>query len=167
MKKVIRWPLRMIGAFLMIRGLIALLADRPEIQSRALQFNKRVLNPMMLRLAGRKCSPYGAIHHMGRRSGRAYTTPVVVEAKGDNFLVALVYGTGTDWYRNIMAAGGCTLTWHGQEYTLVEPELLTLKAAKPMLIPARAFGLQLFGVKQYLRMRRPAEVPEKVAIATS
>jgi len=59
-------------------------------------------------------------------------------------------------------AGRCTRTWNGQEYTLVEPELLDAAAAEPLLVPVRAFTLKLLGVKYYLRMRRLAEVPEKV-----
>jgi hypothetical protein len=65
----------------------------------------------------------------------------------------------------VLAAGRCTLIYNGQDYTLVEPELLDATAAERLLVPARAFGLKLFGVKHYLRMQRLAEVPEKVAPA--
>ncbi len=165
MKKMIRWSFRIVGAFLMIRGVIALLGERQEVRSKALQFNKHVLNPVMLTVAGRKYSPYAILHHVGRRSGQAYATPVVAEAGPESFVIALPYGTGVDWYRNVLAAGRCTLTWNGQDYTLVEPELLDAATAEPLLVPVRAFGLKLLGVKQYLRMRRLAEVPEQVAPA--
>ncbi len=72
----------------------------------------------MLKVAGRKQSPYAIIHHVGRRSGHAYATPVVAELSSDRFVIALPYGTGVDWYRNMLAAGRCTLTWQGQDYTL-------------------------------------------------
>src|SRR5438874_12277111 len=165
MKKMIRWSLRIMGTFLMIRGVIALLGGRQEVLNKALTFNKHVLNPVMLPLAGRKHSPYAIIHHVGRRSGHAYATPVVAELRSDSFVIALVYGTGVDWYHNVLAAGRCVLTWHGQEYTLVEPELLDATTAEPLLVPVRAFALKLCGVKHYLRMRRLAEVPENVAPA--
>lgn len=165
MKKMIRWSLRILGTFLMIRGVIALLGGRQEVLNKVLQFNKQVLNPVMLPLAGRDHSPYAIIHHVGRRSGHAYATPVVPEAGPDSFIIALPYGTGVDWYRNVLAAGRCTLTWHGQEYTLVDPELLDAATAEPLLLPMRAFALKLCGVKYYLRMRCLAAVPEKVAPA--
>jgi deazaflavin-dependent oxidoreductase (nitroreductase family) len=165
MKKMIPWSLRIIGTFLMIRGVIAMLGGRQEVLNKVLKFNKHVLNPVLLPLAGREHSPYAIIHHVGRRSGHTYATPVVAEPGPDSFVIALPYGTGVDWYRNILAAGRCTLTWNGQEYTLVEPELLDAATAEPLLIPVRAFGLKLCGVKHYLRMRRLAEVPEKVAPA--
>jgi deazaflavin-dependent oxidoreductase (nitroreductase family) len=165
MKKMIRWSLRILGTLLMIRGVIALLGGRQEVLNKVLQFNKHMLNPVMLPLAGRKHSPYAIIHHVGRRSGHAYATPVVAEAGPDSFVIALPYGPGVDWYRNVLAAGRCTLTWNGQEYTLVDPELLDAATAEPLLVPARAFGLKLFGVKHYLRMRSLAGVPVQVAPA--
>lgn len=169
MKKMIRWPLRILGTFLMIRSVIALLGGRQEVRNFALKcnltFNKHVLNPVMLKVAGRKQSPYAIIHHVGRRSGHAYATPVVAELSSDRFVIALPYGTGVDWYRNVLAAGRCTLTWQGQDYTLIEPELLDAATAEPLLVPVRAFGLKLLGVKHYVRMRRLAEVPEQVASA--
>jgi deazaflavin-dependent oxidoreductase (nitroreductase family) len=165
MKKMIRWSLRIMGTFLMIRGVIALLGGRQAVLNKTLTVNKHVLNPVMLTVAGRAHSPYAILHHVGRRSGRVYATPVVAELSSGSFVIALPYGTGVDWYRNVLAAGRCTLTWNGQDYTLVEPELLDATTAEPLLVPVRAFGLKVFGVKHYVRMRRLAEVPEKVAPA--
>jgi deazaflavin-dependent oxidoreductase (nitroreductase family) len=167
MKKVIRWPLWIVGTFLIIRGVIALLGGRQAVRNFALTcnltFNKHVLNPVMLTVAGRAQSPYALLHHVGRRSGHAYATPVVAERSADRFVIALLYGPGSDWYRNVLAAGRCTLTWHGQDYLLGEPELLDARAAEPLLVPWRAFGLKLLGVKHYVRMRCLAEVSEQVA----
>ena len=41
------------------------------------QFNKYVLNPVMLLLAGRPHFYAGVIRHVGRRSGKKYATPIV------------------------------------------------------------------------------------------
>jgi len=149
----------------MIRGVIALLGGRQEVQNAVLKFNKHVLNPVMLTVAGRAHCPYAILHHVGRRSGHEYATPVVAEPGPDRFVIALPYGTGVDWYRNIVAAGRCMLTWNRQEYTLVEPELLDAATAEPLLVPARAFLLKLLGVKDYVMMQPLVEVPEKVASA--
>ena len=40
-------------------------------------FNKHLLNPAMLLVAGRKHWYAGVIEHTGRRSGKNYATPVV------------------------------------------------------------------------------------------
>ena len=57
MKKMIRWSLSILGTFLMIRGVIALLGGRQEVLNKVLTFNKHVLNPVMLPFAGREHSP--------------------------------------------------------------------------------------------------------------
>lgn len=75
--------------------------------------------------AGREHSVTAALTHVGRRSGRTYQTPVGAFAYGDGFVVSLSYGSQTDWCRNVMAAGGCTLTWRGQTYQLERPEIIS------------------------------------------
>ena len=35
----------------------------------------KILNPLMVRLASRRFFPMAQIHHIGRRSGKAYVTP--------------------------------------------------------------------------------------------
>lgn len=66
---------------------------------------QRCVNPLVLTFAGRH-GPYGVVRHVGRRSGRQYTTPVAVRMLGDDFIVPLPYSTATDWWRNLAAAGG-------------------------------------------------------------
>ncbi len=39
------------------------------------RFNKAIFNRLILTFAGRHV--YAVVHHVGRRSGHAYTTPVV------------------------------------------------------------------------------------------
>lgn len=52
-------------------------------------FNKHILNPMMLAVAGRRHWYAAALHHTGRRSGRHYTTPVVAQPVPDGFVIPL------------------------------------------------------------------------------
>src|SRR5579864_4989317 len=83
----------------------------------ALRPMTKVLNPLIRRLAGRKHFNQAArLTHLGRRSGRAYVTPVSARPGGGHFWVALTFGTGSDWCRNVVAAGGCSLRWHGRDY---------------------------------------------------
>ena len=73
-------------------------------------FNKHVLNPVMMNLAGRKHWYAAVIRHTGRRSGKSYATPVVADRVADGFILPLPYGTGVDWLRNVLAAGRATVT---------------------------------------------------------
>src|SRR3954452_3417920 len=50
-------------------------------------------------------APFALVRHVGRRSGRAYATPLVVARVAGGFVVELTYGPDVDWYRNITAAG--------------------------------------------------------------
>ncbi|HET6317792.1 MAG TPA: nitroreductase family deazaflavin-dependent oxidoreductase, partial [Chloroflexota bacterium] len=66
----------------------------------------RVFNRLALPLAGTRALPlYGVLVHRGRRSGKTYRTPVVVRPTADGFIIPLPWGEGTDWCRNVRAAG--------------------------------------------------------------
>lgn len=120
-------------------------------------FNKHVLNPAMLRLAGRRHWYAAALRHLGRRSGRAYVTPVVASRTSDGFIVPLPYGTQVDWLRNVLAAGHATIETKGDSYEVVEPEVVGTATAFPRLPSARRYAWRLFGIKRYLRVKIQAE----------
>lgn len=78
-------------------------------------------------LAGKRWFPLWAIvHHRGRRSGTEYATPIaVVPTVSDSvFLIGLPWGPQTNWARNVVAAGGATLTWKGADHPATEPRLI-------------------------------------------
>jgi len=78
----------------------------------------RIIGPIMARLPG-----FGMIYHQGRTSGREYRTPVKVFRHGNAYVVTLPYGTGTDWIKNITAAGGGDLAINGRRIHVVNPTL--------------------------------------------
>jgi deazaflavin-dependent oxidoreductase (nitroreductase family) len=85
----------------------------------------KMLNPVMVRLAGRRFFPMAQIHHLGRRSGRAYVTPTSAHLRGDVLLIGLTFGNQSDWSRNVRAAGGGTVRLGGHTYRATSPELIT------------------------------------------
>ena len=74
---------------------------------------------------------FGVLHHVGRRTGRAYATPVLAMPTEDGFVVPMTYGGNVDWCRNLMAAGGGRMLWKGRAYTLVNPHFIDPPAALP------------------------------------
>jgi deazaflavin-dependent oxidoreductase (nitroreductase family) len=116
-------------------------------------FNKRVLNPLMLRLAGRKYWYASVIEHTGRRSGKTYATPVASERTADGFVIPLPYGTHVDWLRNVLAAGRATVRAHGSSYQVVQPQIISADVAAPQLRPERRRTYDLVGVKHYLKVK--------------
>src|ERR1700761_641491 len=99
----------------------------------------RVLNPFVVRLAGGPHFRMAAqLTHAGRRSGRTYVTPVGARRAGDTALIPLTFGNQSDWSRNVLAAGRCSLRLQGIEYDATAPTLLSLEEAEPDI--RAAFG---------------------------
>jgi len=92
----------------------------------------RVTAPMARRFAGRRLFPlWAVVHHRGRRTGRELSVPVAVRARPDTFVVALPWGPGTNWARNVLAADGCVVRWRGADHRATRPELIGAAAARP------------------------------------
>jgi deazaflavin-dependent oxidoreductase (nitroreductase family) len=113
--------------------------SKPLLGRRMARFNRQVLNHMMRPLA-RHLPGFGVIIHRGRRSGRVYETPVNVFRRGDDYVVALTYGAGADWVRNVVTAGICDLITRGRRMRLVvshiqqdEQRLLVPALVRPIL----------------------------------
>ena len=94
-------------------------------QSSTLMRVLRRYNSTRLKRAGRAHSATAILTHVGRRSGRTYETPLGAWAYGDGFVLSLADGSGTDWCRNVIAAGTCTLAWKGQTYELERPQIIS------------------------------------------
>jgi deazaflavin-dependent oxidoreductase (nitroreductase family) len=117
-------------------------------------FNRRILNPPMLRFAGRRGFYAAVVQHTGRRSGRRYVTPVVAAPSGTGFIIALPYGADTDWCRNVLAAGGCTLQHRGVMYQVGAPRIVGASEALPAFSPVKQRAFRLARIRQYLQLQR-------------
>lgn len=71
--------------------------------------------------AGRRV--YALVYHIGRRSGRSYTTPVLAMPTSDGFVIPLPYGVCVDWCQNVMAAEMTKMMWQGDTFTISDPRL--------------------------------------------
>lgn len=120
------------------------------------RFNKAAFNPLLLAVAPADAPYIGVIRHVGRVSGRPYETPVIAVPVEGGFVVPLPYGRGTDWCRNVLAAGGTTLRYRGQEIALADPVLLDRDAAQAAVGEPYRRLLGLFGIGDYLRLARTA-----------
>ncbi|PEG42610.1 nitroreductase [Mycolicibacterium duvalii] len=114
-------------------------------------FNKHVLNPVMLLLAGRRHWYATAIRHTGRTTGTVRTTPVVAERVPDGFLTPLPYGTDVDWLRNVVASGEATITVGGRSFDVVNPQIIGADVAAEQLTPRRRRAFARFGVEHFVK----------------
>lgn len=96
---------------------------KQHIRAYFLNFLKHYFNPLTRRIAHSSFGPFALVRHVGRRSGKQYVTPIIVQPVDDGFVFELTYGPEVDWYKNVLAAGGCTIVWHGKEYVInkIEP----------------------------------------------
>ena len=121
-----------------------------------LQILKRV-NALLMPVASRGIiGVWAVIHTTGRKSGKPYATPIAVEPLGDGFVLGLPDGEGVDWCRNVLAAGGATITWHGVDHRVTSPEIIDRAAADAAFPRPLRLALRLFGINRFLRVRRVA-----------
>jgi deazaflavin-dependent oxidoreductase (nitroreductase family) len=95
------------------------------ISKRITRFNKRILNPVTLRLAGH--GSMVELEHVGRSSGTTYRTPLMAFRDADTVTIALTYGADVQWLKNITAAGHCRMRIRGQRVDLGAPRSLTVE----------------------------------------
>lgn len=137
-----------------------MMADNPTTTNRAASlrnrlrvFNKYVTNPLMLPLAGRRHWYASVVLHTGRRTGKAYATPVVAEQVPGGFLIPLPYGTRVDWLRNVQHTDRATIQYRGRSYDVTAPEIIDAATAGPRLSPRRRRQFQRFGIDAFVAVQ--------------
>ncbi|GAA4789645.1 hypothetical protein GCM10023200_25510 [Actinomycetospora chlora] len=115
------------------------------------RFNKHVLNPLMLRLAGRRHWYAARVEHIGRRSGRHYATPAVARPVPDGFVLPLPYGRDTDWCLNLLAAGRGAVTVDGARRDVVAPRVVPADEVIGSLTPS--WRRWLGGIPEFVLVR--------------
>ena len=94
--------------------------------------NRVFTNPLMGTFAW-LVPPLAVVHHVGRKSGKAYRSPVVAFRSADGFVIPMTYGRDVDWGRNVMAAHGCELVQRGRRTKLRHPRIVGRDAAYKQL----------------------------------
>lgn len=113
------------------------------------QINKRVFNPRELRRGKRP-----VLTHVGRRSGATYRTPLAAHDVDDGYVFALVYGSESDWVRNVLAAGHARLTVDGRDIELTAPRVIAEEDARQVIVDDERRPPGFLNVHEYLRMDR-------------
>jgi deazaflavin-dependent oxidoreductase (nitroreductase family) len=115
------------------------------------RFNRKVTNPI-LGVFVRRIAPFGMLRHVGRRSGATYETPIMVFRRGAAAVIALTYGPGADWVRNVLAAGGCEIVVRRNVTPYTAPEIVrTPEVAEFLPWPVR-LALRLLRADEFLRL---------------
>lgn len=68
--------------------------------------------------------PWAVIGHTGRKSGKAYRTPILGFVAHGTFVVPILYGEQSEWVKNLLAANGGTLHRAARRYELRDPRIV-------------------------------------------
>lgn len=90
--------------------------------------------------------------HVGRVSGATYRTPLDAHPVDGGYLFILVYGSRSDWVRNILAADSARLRIDGREIELGVPRLVGEAEAYEALSASVARPPKLLRITEFLRM---------------
>jgi deazaflavin-dependent oxidoreductase (nitroreductase family) len=94
-----------------------------QLPQRLARFNRHVTNPIQRLWAG-WAPTFGILEHVGRKSGKAYRTPLNVFSTDDGVAILLTYGPDRDWLKNIVAAGHARMQRYGRTFDLTDPRVL-------------------------------------------
>lgn len=123
----------------------------------------RIVNPLVLRIAGRRFMPIvGILHHRGRKTGRRYATPLGIRpAAAGGFVMPLTFSEAAGWYRNVVAAGSCVVTWRGADHTVASPAIVDRAMALPAFPRYERLALRAIGIHEFLWLRAAPDAPGK------
>jgi hypothetical protein len=137
-----------------IAVLLAWRAKSPLVLKPLVRLQRAVINPRQMQSAGSPGAYAAVIRHRGRVSGRSLETPVGAVAVDDGFVIALVYGSCTNWVQNVLAGGSATIVHEGHTYAVDHPEIVRMRAVETQFTPGDQRGFRLLRVDQALRVRR-------------
>jgi deazaflavin-dependent oxidoreductase (nitroreductase family) len=109
--------------------------------------NKRMFNPRAI--AGGR---WPVLTHVGRTSGATYRTPLDAFPVDGGYLFVPVYGSGSDWVQNVLAADGARLRVDGREVELAAPRIVGEAEAFQALSDEVARPPRLLRITEFLRM---------------
>jgi deazaflavin-dependent oxidoreductase (nitroreductase family) len=127
------------------------------LPKRLARFNRLVTN-RVVGPAARRLPGFAIVMHVGRRSGRVYATPVNLFTAENRYVIALMYGSDSQWVLNVLAAGAVDIETRGQRLHLVGPEVV--QDAQRSLVPTSVRQiLRLVNVSEFMLLRRVGADP--------
>jgi deazaflavin-dependent oxidoreductase (nitroreductase family) len=135
---------------------------RTRIRTRFFWLLKNTLNRVTSRMARAGHGPFSLIRHVGRKSGRTYETPVILVQVPEGFIAELTYGENVNWYRNIVAAGGCVVVHHRREYRVTHIEPCSAEYGRGAYAAPFRLVLKAAGRKEFRLLRTPLVAGSRV-----
>ncbi len=100
------------------------------------RFNRRITNPLAVRLGG-WAPTVGYLEHVGRKSGKRYKTPLNIFDTDDGYVVLIGYGPESHWVKNVLAGGPTTIHKHGKSVPVGNARVVSKDEAEPLVTSLR------------------------------
>jgi deazaflavin-dependent oxidoreductase (nitroreductase family) len=126
------------------------------------RFNRLVTN-RPLGLFAHLTPPFAVVVHRGRKSGREYRTTVWAFRTDTGFVVALTYGPGTDWVKNVIAGGGATLVRHDGKHDVVRPRIVRDPKTVPGIVRPPLWVMEVTEFMLF-DVNRPPQAPPTTTV---
>jgi hypothetical protein len=124
------------------------------VRTAARRFHRAVGNPLQLRSAGTPGTFASVIRHRGRTTGRTYETPIWAVGTEDGFVIAIVYGSRTDWLKNVLASGAAAIVHEGGACPVDRPEIVPMDSVRAYFPATLQRIHRRIRVDRCLRVRR-------------
>jgi hypothetical protein len=83
---------------------------------------------------------------------------VAVHRSATGFVIPIPFGDQTQWVRNVLAAGSCTLRWRAHEYPLTDPRVVGWDEVRDDYGRAFRTIIPVIGLDRFLRL---SEAPDR------
>ncbi len=113
------------------------------------RFNRVVTNKIARPFA-RRLPGFGALRHIGRKSGEEYETPLNVWRDGARLVVALTYGQDVDWLKNARRSGSAEVVVGGEVIDVGAPVSLTQAEGMSVMPAPVRMMLSAIGVSEFV-----------------
>jgi len=124
---------------------------------------KHSLNRVTSGVARGGSGPFALVRHVGRKSGKPYETPIIVQRVEGGFVIELTYGPNVDWYRNIVAANCCRILFHGVEYSIEGLERMDVAHGIDAFTPVQRRILRLLRREHFVMLFDAPTRPDSVS----
>lgn len=124
--------------------------------------NRVFTNPLMRTFAW-LVPPLAVVHHVGRKSGRPYRTPVLAFPSASGFVIPMTYGRDVDWARNLVRARGGEIEQRGRRVALRNPRIVDFEAAATHLPAAVRPVFRTMDLPGYVLLDRKGDGAKKRA----
>lgn len=108
------------------------------------RYTNRFIEPVVRLFSG-----FAVVTHRGRKSGVDYETPLFAFDYEGSLLVALTYGRGADWARNV-AVGGGSVSYHSADRAIEHVSFVGRAEAWPYLPWQVRLALRVMRVSDFM-----------------